>query len=145
MVYVSKALTPFDDAALEELAVRAASRNVELGVTGYLCFEKGRFVQYIEGAAATVDELMRRIAADPRHDVLHQIHRDGDEERRFPSWHMRKLTRGDFVEIHLEHLLTDQILFLKKLPGNNASWEQAIWSMIERIAGLQSRLRRSKG
>lgn len=140
IVYVSKAVVPFDDEGLTELAAQASKRNAELGVTGYLFFEKGRFVQYVEGEAEVVSGLMERIARDERHDVLHQVQADDVDERRFPSWNMRQLVRTDFVEIRLEHLLTDHLLFLQRLPDNDERWSHSVWSMVQRIAGLQARI-----
>jgi hypothetical protein len=139
-VYVSKATVPFDDAALTELAAKASVRNAEIGVTGYLYFEKDRFVQYIEGDTPDVTELMSRIEKDSRHEVLHQIHADDVAKRRFPSWGMKKLVHSDLMEIRLEHLLTDHLLFLHKLPGNKDNWGQSVWRMVERISEFQTRL-----
>lgn len=140
IVYVSKAAVPFDDAALTELTARASERNAELEVTGYLYFEKDRFIQYIEGGTEQVTELMSRIEKDSRHEVLHQIRTDDVEKRRFASWGMKKLVRSDLVAIRLEHLLTDHLLFLHKLTGKKDDWGQSVWRMVERIAEFQTRL-----
>lgn len=143
IVYVSRAAATFDDSALTELAAQASERNAELGVTGYLYFERDRFVQYIEGNTEQVTDLMSRIEKDSRHEVLHQIRTDDVEKRRFPSWGMKKLVRSNLVEIRLEHLLTDHLLFLHTLPGKKDDWGQCVWRMVERIAEFQTRLGRA--
>ena len=84
VVYVSEALVYFDKMALESLAAEAAALNFDRGITGYLYFEKDRFVQYIEGDDDTVDELMEVIGRDARHRVLHSVVEDDLGERRYP-------------------------------------------------------------
>ncbi len=80
------------DPTFSELAsiLRAASsNNSKLGVTGVLCYSRGKFMQALEGDRGTVNRLYRKISMDPRHrdcDVLscHEI-----RSPRFAEWSMR--------------------------------------------------------
>lgn len=102
LVYASRASVPFDERALRELAERSAAKNALLGVTGYLCFRSGRFLQYLEGEPQVVSSLMETIARDPRHVVLRRLDLDAREMRLFPTWHMRHVSGAALHEIQLE-------------------------------------------
>lgn len=142
VVYVSEALVYFDKMALESLAAEAAALNFDRGITGYLYFEKDRFVQYIEGDEDTIDELMQVITRDKRHRVLHSIVEDGLEERRFPSWHMRQLRRKELCEVKLEHLLTDYLVFLdsRQKERSESRCQSLVWGMVNRLSDLRGTL-----
>lgn len=142
VVYVSEALVYFDNMALESLAAESAALNFERGVTGYLYFEKDRFVQYIEGDEDTVDELMDVIARDTRHRVLHSVTEDDLSERRFPSWHMRQLRRNELVQVKLEHLLTDYLVYLDSRDKERAERRSRslVWGMVNRLSDLRGTL-----
>lgn len=140
IVYVSQAQVPFSSKALEDLGAQAAVRNAESRVTGYLYFERGRFVQYIEGETNTVTALMSRIATDERHQVLKEVRDDELRGRRFPNWHMRQLQRRDLVQIDPEHVLTDFLLFVTKVPDMDGTWQRQVWLMVNTIAKFRVRL-----
>ncbi len=143
IVYVSEAQMYFDNMTLESLAADAAARNFELQITGYLYFEKDRFVQYIEGDAAIIGELMDAIRDDRRHRILHEV----DEiiaERRFPTWHMRYLSRTELEAVKLEDVLTDYLLYMDNVgelaPVNSSNWESIVWGMVDRLSTDRGRL-----
>ena len=138
IVYTSTALVPFDDEHLTELATRAAQRNEQLGVTGYLSFENNRFIQYIEGPHGPVTDLMASILRDPRHTVLHTLYDDQLQARRFPTWQMRWLRRSSFVAI--EQLLADFISLMGVLPVSTDTWDQTVWRWINTLSDLRGKL-----
>lgn len=140
LVYLSDEQTPFDEVCLVELASRAAARNAELGVTGYLYYAKGRFLQYLEGEVAVVSELMDRITVDARHDVRTFIHTDDLAERRFPSWGMRWINSGRRMQIELESVLSDHLLFIQSVQANatlDHDWHPRAWSLVDKLAEVQ--------
>ena len=142
VVYVSEALVYFDKMALESLAAEAAALNFDRGITGYLYFEKDRFVQYIEGDDDTVDELMEVIGRDTRHRVLHSVVEDDLGERRFPSWHMRQLRRKELMEVKLEHLLTEYLVYLdtRDKERSESRCRSLVWGMVNRLSDLRGTL-----
>ena len=138
IVYTSNALSPFDDQQLLELANRAALRNLELGVTGYLNYEKSRFIQYIEGDFDPVTNLMARILRDPRHKVTHVLYDDQLTTRRFP--HMADafwLRKSEFIA--LEQVLADYISLMGVLSIESKAWDQTVWRMINTISESKGR------
>ncbi|MDJ0760743.1 MAG: BLUF domain-containing protein [Woeseiaceae bacterium] len=150
VVYVSEALVYFDKMALESLAAEAAALNFDRGITGYLYFEKDRFVQYIEGDDDTIEDLMEVISRDKRHRVLHAVVEHELKERRFPSWHMRQLRRKELLEVKLEHLLTDYLVYLdSKVEAEDdavdeddleTKYPSLVWGMVNRLSDLRGKL-----
>jgi hypothetical protein len=57
-------------------------------LTGALASHGGRYVQVIEGAAATLDGLLRRLERDPRHKDIRLLERENISERAFGKWAM---------------------------------------------------------
>jgi hypothetical protein len=139
IVYVSRALVPFGPEELDALASRAAERNAELGVTGYLFFEKDRFIQYIEGEGDAVRGLMTRIEQDPRHEVLNQLFGEV-AERRFPAWSMQRLQQHDLAEIRLERPLSDYLLFTAPAAHRTENWSDTVWRMVQTLSKFRNRL-----
>ena len=88
LVYTSTAATPFHGSGLESLLDQARRFNADHDVTGILLYRDGRFIQVLEGQAATVDQLMSRIASDERHESVRVLLTELIEHRRFDEWRM---------------------------------------------------------
>ena len=138
IIYASKALVGFDAGALDCLEVRAAARNAQLRVTGYLYFDDGRFFQYLEGGHDAVTALMGRIELDRRHDVKHVLYDDRLGARRFPSWSMRVLQRAQFAG--LDSLVYDHVVFMQQATPSRPDASASVWHLIERVRNLRERL-----
>ena len=88
LIYTSRATVAFDEAAVDDLLVKARRNNYDTGVTGALSFNHGHFLQVLEGPETEVLPLYARILHDRRHRecviiAIHLIH-----ERLFPNWSM---------------------------------------------------------
>lgn len=140
VIYVSEAIASFDEARLIELQRECATRNAARGITGFLWFGSGRFLQYVEGAELDIDRVFGSIEADPRHRVLVWTADDGLVRRRFPGWSMRRLRPDDLVEIRLEHLLSEHLLLTRSLDAGDSEWERLSWRLVAAIASLQGEL-----
>lgn len=88
VVYTSAATGSFDDSDLATLLMNSRSNNRRLGLTGFLLYKDGQFLQVLEGDEAVVRDRMSIIAADPRHADVAILVEDEVAERRFPSWSM---------------------------------------------------------
>lgn len=88
LVHISRATRPLDNAELDQLARTAAASNARRDVTGLLLHDGARFIQALEGARATLDHLMMRIARDPRHDSIAYVERRDVIARQFGGWAM---------------------------------------------------------
>ena len=64
------------------------SSNHAHDLTGMLLYRRGRFFQVLEGPEDAVDELMRKIRRDSRHDGVRVLLRESLDDRRFDEWTM---------------------------------------------------------
>ncbi|MEZ5476816.1 MAG: BLUF domain-containing protein [Thiolinea sp.] len=140
LVYTSQACGRFDAAALQDLCDRAAAHNQHCHITGYLHYHGGHFMQYLEGQASSVDELMARIGADERHRIHKMVSADSLPERRFPQWHMQWLQTEQLVQIRLEHIQYDFMLLKTSPLYDEDPTIPKIWQLIDRIAAARQRL-----
>lgn len=83
---------------MRELLEAAISKNRGSGVTGYLHYESGYFLQYIEGETAALRDTMERIAQDSRHTIFYRAEEEATPERRFPDWYMQWEDRDNTTE-----------------------------------------------
>ena len=88
IVYTSRAMPDIARADLEDILETARRRNAEQGITGYLLYDDGQFIQAIEGEPASVEALVERIERDPRHDALEIVARERIGQREFGDWSM---------------------------------------------------------
>jgi hypothetical protein len=88
MVYVSAARRLFSEDELATLLYLSRANNQRDGITGLLLYMDGNFMQAIEGEEGAIEDLQRRLAADPRHTGMTTILKLGIEGRRFPDWSM---------------------------------------------------------
>jgi len=138
LVYLSQATIHLSDDQLDSLEVQSASANELLRITGYLFYANDKFVQYIEGPAATLDELYKRICNDSRHTILNTIRGTIGSERRFPRWSMRQINRRSMFG--LEELLAQHMNWVTSSPASPNISDELAWSMVDRIAEMQARL-----
>ncbi len=93
-LYLSRAVVPFDDAALKALLLSARAFNEAHAVTGLLIYDyvpgvgSGHFCQYVEGPADAMREVRSRIEADLRHDSIEYLHEAETQARLFTSFAM---------------------------------------------------------
>ncbi|WIB76814.1 BLUF domain-containing protein [Curtobacterium sp. MCPF17_002] len=125
IVYMSRAVVPFDDAALAELLREARLRNEALGVSGILLAKDGRFMQLLEGPAFSVDDRFSVITNDRRHGEVKSLVREDIERRRFDGWSMayRSLDDTDLAaEEGFSPFLSDTVEFPESFDRTSAAW-----------------------
>lgn len=89
IIYMSQETQAFSKDALGALLKTARSRNRDCGVTGYLHYESGYLLQYIEGQDRGLNETMDRIENDKRHSIFYRNKKSNLADRRFPEWDMQ--------------------------------------------------------
>ena len=110
LAYSSRAVDHLDEDALLELAEVAATKNEQLGITGYLYYRDKLFLQYLEGEQCAVEKLMAKITDAPRHQILTSIPVQTESKRIFPRWYMRFL--GSNPPINRIPSLEDEFQFI---------------------------------
>jgi len=88
LIYTSRVARSVRYADAEDIALRAAARNEQAGLTGLLLYTPSHFVQVLEGAPREVAEAIARIGRDPRHSQLRVVDDREVDEREFASWAM---------------------------------------------------------
>ena len=126
----------FERPDLLALCDQSADANFSLGITGYLYFRRGNFLQYLEGDELIVNALMERIKADERHQVTQIIYDNAIAQRRFPSWSMRFISPDG---VQLEDALTGR-LDLLKLPHLSKNFPDKIWAAVDKLSKLRDAL-----
>ncbi len=133
-IYISEAVNNFSSDELSALADNAAMSNAKAGVSGYLWYNKGQFLQYLEGDNSTIDKLILMIGSDKRHNILNQISTDDITEAKFPNWHMKRFQHDEMIEINLEKILIDQLLFLKSASITDSKIINGVWRLTDSLA-----------
>jgi hypothetical protein len=89
LIYKSVACAPLSETDLKKLLMGSRLRNAEAGLTGMLIYDRGTFLQMLEGDMAPVFKTFARIERDPRHKDICVLLRDPDvAERAFGDWSM---------------------------------------------------------
>ena len=87
-IYSSVASSKFSESDLPALLTGARMANAARGVTGMLAYINGNFLQVIEGAEESINELLAKIRADPRHQRILVLARESISARSFADWSM---------------------------------------------------------
>ena len=97
---VYQSVTELDDGSstffveVARILETSLTNNVSCSITGVLGYAGGRFLQILEGPAASVAALYDRIAADPRHRDVRILSRGTVEGRTFGAWSMAFVGHG---------------------------------------------------
>jgi len=131
LLYVSRsALLPeAAPEAVKAIVATSRGRNPDACLTGALLFTGEHFAQVLEGSPAAVDDLMARVAKDPRHTEIIIIARKWITVRRFGDWSMAYSGPSQFVSRHVTRLLEDP-----RSPGQgrSAKWlKDLLWEFAE--------------
>ena len=131
--YVSESLIEVNDQLVQEFSDTFASQNFDFGINGFLIYSNSRFFQYIEGEAHRVDQLMKNIKADDRHEVKLEMHQFR-EGRRVDNWSMKYLKPSQLTEILKEDGLIDLMVMAAANPDMVVGWEKHCWRMVDEIS-----------
>lgn len=137
ILYLSEVTEVFSDNDIDELVSLSASKNKQLGVTGYLSFSGNRFVQYLEGESPVVIELLDTIRNDPRHRFINEIELNYQTERMFSSWSMRLITQKELTSVNLPNYVEQNMLFLSGISVDKQRCIENLWRQIKTIAAIQ--------
>lgn len=97
LIYVSTMTESCDTAALQDILAASKRNNMELGISGVLCYDPAFFMQCLEGPRDAVNEVYSRIYADPRHKDITLLEYVESDTRLFANWTMGFL-RTDMLD-----------------------------------------------
>ena len=95
IVYISSATKAELGDEGERILSSARKRNAERAITGLLVYSGGSFLQVLEGAKDTVEEIFAAIRRDHRHRSIIQLLSEEIQERDFKGWDMAWLDLPD--------------------------------------------------
>lgn len=106
LTYESRATgTPSDD-DLNALVSSARARNHALGVTGLLLYDRGRFLQTIEGPVDCIERIWGSIQQDERHERIEVLTHHLVGSRLFSQWDLLHYRRTEAPAETLRERLT---------------------------------------
>lgn len=130
LIYVSLVATAMSEHELRRLQALSERNNRRLDVTGALGYTGRYFIQCIEGRAEAIDQLMVRIAADPRHTNVLELCTAQADKRRFAQWSMR------YFDSHALDVDTHGVHQAGRQDSDRANW--LIERMTQTLAPGQS-------
>ena len=98
LVYVSIATLPLEVGELKAIERVAIRNNAELGVTGLLTYCDSKFMQFLEGEQADVEEIFAKIVEDRRHHSIDVMRQGIIPKRQFKDWQMKYADIHDIKE-----------------------------------------------
>ncbi len=73
---------------LKHISKTAKNNNANMGITGVLFYQNGRFLQIIEGEKKQLESLMKVIKEDKRHKNIERLIDTPMKNRGFGNWNM---------------------------------------------------------
>ncbi len=108
MLYTSVASKSLGADDVFQIVQTSARNNAAREVTGFLIYDQGLFVQFIEGPQESLVEMLGVIERDPRHAHVKVVMNRPATARIFPRWRMERLASGKDVVRCLETALQDE-------------------------------------
>jgi hypothetical protein len=93
LIYISEITQPLSDDQLRLLLATARAHNARAGITGVLLYDRGMFLQNLEGEKEQVEALYAKITKDKRHQHLAVLIEDHIPRRHFSQWSMAFVRR----------------------------------------------------
>lgn len=104
LIYTSQASESFLNSEysisikLNAICAKARKLNLTIGVTGILLFNRGGFLQVLEGNHIVLKKLYEKICADPRHCHHERLAVIESNQRYFDSWNMGLLNLEEVAD-----------------------------------------------
>lgn len=92
LAYISTAVYAMSDDKLIDILTTSRKNNSQRDITGVLLYNRGTFVQALEGEDDQVDTLFAAIERDPRHTNIIKLMEKPLLQRSFPAWWMGFVT-----------------------------------------------------
>ncbi len=88
LIYRSKAQPNVKQEQITQIIDEAIAFNGQVGITGCLVYDRGYFLQLLEGEEDAVDQLYKKIKKDTRHSEAEILSTGYTKNRIFESWKM---------------------------------------------------------
>lgn len=136
IIYRSIADPQFEANDLFRLVYRSRMMNGQAGLSGFLVFSEGRFLQLLEGEEVALGETFARIRRDQRHRDIEVLSDRAIRTKLLGEWSMRRIPAGDqrALRSHLRAMLPGPVpdyldrplaRFFADCPGTGAREKRA--------------------
>ena len=95
LTYISRYNNHNPNDEVKRILAEAQQNNANNGITGALVFNHNYFLQTIEGARPTINNLLRKLIKDDRHFSLQIVECKEVDYRRWTQWSMKYLTPSE--------------------------------------------------
>ncbi|MEQ8410386.1 MAG: BLUF domain-containing protein [Erythrobacter sp.] len=95
IIYRSVASETLGGDDIFRIVFRAKRANGRVGLSGFLIYSSGHFLQLLEGPHLELRRTFRVIAQDTRHSDVTVLSERPITERLFPDWRMRRIEQPD--------------------------------------------------
>ncbi|WP_010180236.1 BLUF domain-containing protein [Aquimarina agarilytica] len=134
-IYISKAIIPVTDIVINDILTKSRSNNQQKGITGYLYYEDGYFMQYIEADKAdTLDKLIAVLEKDRRHQIVNCFNTSHTGNKRFFDWSMGQIDKNQLINLNLEQQIINYMKWLKGLHQSIDVNSSKICSMVDLLS-----------
>ena len=141
-IYISKATIPVTDIVINNILTKSRANNQKKGITGYLYYEDGYFMQYIESDKAnTLDKLIAVLEKDQRHQIINCFKTSLTGNKRFLEWSMGQIDKNQLINLNLEQQIINYMKWLKKLNRTIDLNSSKIWNMTDLLSSHKAMLK----
>lgn len=138
LVYTSIASPDLTEESVQSMLAAAREHNASAEITGLLLFRTGTFIQFLEGAAEEIDQLIGRIRRDDRHQDVRVIIEEPVDHRRFPDWRMGyrvPLEPNSLRQANVRDSFTDITSDSRRAVIERAAREFSLWFKVTEASG----------
>lgn len=101
LAYFSSSKPNWSESDLTELLRTSRMNNQKVGVSGFLIFADGSFLQWLEGPIEGIDQVFAKISQDKRHSQLSLIYKGSIGDRYFSNWSMAFIPQAEIdADLH---------------------------------------------
>lgn len=126
LLYISSVSPKLTLQDIPSILEHAKANNIKHGISGFLLFKSGSFIQLLEGNQQDVMQTYQRIRADARHNHAIILLKENIEKRNFSDYHSAFNTFDDtyafdkfqeYIETMTDLLATKDSQSLKVIQG----------------------------
>ena len=134
-IYISKATLPITDLIIKNILEKSRVNNLERKISGYLYYDEGYFLQYIESDTAnTINKLIAVLEKDQRHQIVNCFKTSLIGNKRFLEWSMGQIDKNQLINLNLEQQIINYMKWLKSLNHNIDMNSSKIWNMVDLLS-----------
>ena len=98
IAYFSSSRVAWSEDELADLLRVCRNKNEMFGVSGFLIYVDGSFLQWLEGPPEGLNTVFGRISSDPRHHQVSKVFHGSLGQRYFSQWSMAYISQANLSD-----------------------------------------------